>query len=160
MVSARLVFSKLKICTFGLRRKRTCHVNRWVGFFSDSRARHITFDFTSGVKGIFRGLADGKYIFPCMFSVHVFSGPDSSPAHTKSLHLSYVCLNTATTGFTGFANLKKLTVHKVTEANIELLHKSVLYGDNLDYICTKLPAALPHVQKLSITSTLYIYDES
>lgn len=48
---------------------------------------------------------------------------------------------------------------KVMEANIKLLHKSVLYGDNLDYICTELPAALPHVQKLSITSTLCIYDE-
>uniref|UniRef100_A0A0D9YYX9 F-box domain-containing protein n=1 Tax=Oryza glumipatula TaxID=40148 RepID=A0A0D9YYX9_9ORYZ len=195
------------VVKFGLRRKHTCHVNRWVGFCSKSRARHITFDFTPGVKGIFRGLADEKYIF----HLHVFSVPDRSPAHIKSLHLSYVWLNTATTGFTGFANLKKLTLHKVSflndfqhlmlsectalewlsiscssfteltlckplrrlrylslhycymekvmEANIKLLHKSVLYGDNLDYICTELPAALPHVQKLSITSTLCIYDE-
>uniref|UniRef100_A0A0E0P0M4 F-box domain-containing protein n=1 Tax=Oryza rufipogon TaxID=4529 RepID=A0A0E0P0M4_ORYRU len=222
------------VVKFGLRRKHTCHVNRWVGFCSKLRARHITFDFTPGVKGIFRGLADEKYIF----HLHVFSVPDRSPAHIKSLHLSYVWLNTATTGFTGFANLKKLTLHKVSflndfqhlmlsectalewlsiscssfteltlckplrrlrylslhycymekveleapnltsvdltnrpiplalseslkvmEANIKLLHKSVLYGDNLDYICTELPAALPHVQKLSITSTLCIYDE-
>uniref|UniRef100_A0A0D3FN72 At1g61320/AtMIF1 LRR domain-containing protein n=1 Tax=Oryza barthii TaxID=65489 RepID=A0A0D3FN72_9ORYZ len=211
--------------------KHTCHVDvdvdGWVRFCAASRARRIAFDFTPGAKNIFKGLPDDKYIFP----LHVFSGPDSSPSHVRSLNLAYVCLNTTTTGFAGFANLKKLTLHKVlflimlpectalewlsiiccsyTEltlckpllrlrylclhyCNLEkieleapnltsfdlinrpiplalsespkvmkfkLLHKSVRYGDNLDYICTELPAALPGVQKLSITSTLYIYDE-
>uniref|UniRef100_A0A0D9ZCE3 At1g61320/AtMIF1 LRR domain-containing protein n=1 Tax=Oryza glumipatula TaxID=40148 RepID=A0A0D9ZCE3_9ORYZ len=219
------------VVKFGLRRKHTCHVDvdvdGWVRFCAASRARRIAFDFTPGAKNIFKGLPDDKYIFP----LHVFSGPDSSPSHVRSLNLAYVCLNTTTTGFAGFANLKKLTLHKVlflimlpectalewlsiiccsyTEltlckpllrlrylclhyCNLEkieleapnltsfdlinrpiplalsespkvmkfkLLHKSVRYGDNLDYICTELPAALPGVQKLSITSTLYIYDE-
>nr|ACN85308.1 unknown [Oryza ridleyi] len=218
------------VVKFGLRRKHTCHVDRWVRLCATSRAKHINFDFTPGVKGIFRGLADDKYIFP----LGVFSGPDSSPSNIKSLHLGYVCLNAATSGSAGFANLKKLTLHKVSflsdfncfvlsectalewlsiscssftelalckplrrlrylclhycylkkieleapnltsfdltnlpipfalsesmkvvEANIKLLP----FGDNLDYIYTELPAALPHLQKLSITSTLHIYDE-
>ncbi|KAF0921942.1 hypothetical protein E2562_020550, partial [Oryza meyeriana var. granulata] len=223
------------VVKFGLRRKHTCHVDRWVRFCSESGAKHITFDFTLGVKkGSFSGFADEKYIFP----LHVFSGPDSSPAHIKSLHLGYVCLSTATTGFAGFANLKKLTLYKISflsdfqclmlpectalewlsisrssvtnltfceplrrlhylclhycyldkieleapnltsfdltnwpisfalseslklmEANIELLNNRTPYGDNLDYIYTELPATLPHVQKLSITSKLYIYDK-
>uniref|UniRef100_A0A0E0GSQ0 At1g61320/AtMIF1 LRR domain-containing protein n=1 Tax=Oryza nivara TaxID=4536 RepID=A0A0E0GSQ0_ORYNI len=217
------------VVKFGLRRKHTCHVDvdvdGWVRFCAASRARHIAFDFTPGAKNIFKGLPDDKYIFP----LHVFSGPDSSPSHVRSLNLAYVCLNTTTTGFAGFANLKKLTLHKVlflimlpectalewlsiiccsyTEltlckpllrlrylclhyCNLEkieleapnltsfdlinrpiplalsespkvmkfkLLHKSVRYGDNLDYICTELPAVLPGVQKLSITSdTLHL----
>ncbi|OEL33115.1 hypothetical protein BAE44_0005866, partial [Dichanthelium oligosanthes] len=97
------------VVKFGLRRKHTCHVNRWVRFCAASRARHITLDFTPGAKDIACGLADDKYIFP----LHVSNGPDSSPVHIKSLHLGYVCLYT-TTGFNAFANLKKLTLHKVS----------------------------------------------
>ncbi|CAO1948427.1 unnamed protein product [Urochloa humidicola] len=93
------------VVKFGLRRKHTYHVNRWVRFCAASRARHITFDFTPGA----RGLADDKYIFP----LHIFSGPDNSPVNAKSLHLGYVCLHT-TTGLTVFTNLKKLTLHKVS----------------------------------------------
>ncbi|BAF12979.2 Os03g0712600 [Oryza sativa Japonica Group] len=100
------------VVKFGLRRKHTCHVDvdvdGWVRFCAASRARHIAFDFTPGAKNIFKGLPDDKYIFP----LHVFSGPDSSPSHVRSLNLAYVCLNTTTTGFAGFANLKKLTLHK------------------------------------------------
>uniref|UniRef100_A0A0E0D5L1 At1g61320/AtMIF1 LRR domain-containing protein n=1 Tax=Oryza meridionalis TaxID=40149 RepID=A0A0E0D5L1_9ORYZ len=212
------------VVKFRLPRKHTCHVDvdvdGWVRFCAASRARHIAFDFTPEAKNIFKGLPDDKYIFPLHW-------PGQLP---------YVCLNTTTTGFAGFANLKKLTLHKVSflsdsqflmlpectalewlsisccsytdltlckpllrlrylclhycylekielEApnltsfdlinrpiplalseslkvmNFKLLHKSERYGDNLDYICTELPAALPGVQKLSITSTLYIYDE-
>uniref|UniRef100_I1PEZ2 FBD domain-containing protein n=1 Tax=Oryza glaberrima TaxID=4538 RepID=I1PEZ2_ORYGL len=100
------------VVKFGLRRKHTCHVDvdvdGWVRFCAASRARRIAFDFTPGAKNIFKGLPDDKYIFP----LHVFSGPDSSPSHVRSLNLAYVCLNTTTTGFAGFANLKKLTLHK------------------------------------------------
>uniref|UniRef100_A0A0E0P0E0 At1g61320/AtMIF1 LRR domain-containing protein n=1 Tax=Oryza rufipogon TaxID=4529 RepID=A0A0E0P0E0_ORYRU len=216
------------VVKFGLRRKHTCHVDvdvdGWVRFCAASRARHIAFDFTPGAKNIFKGLPDDKYIFP----LHVFSGPDSSPSHVRSLNLAYVCLNTTTTGFAGFANLKKLTLHKVlflimlpectalewlsiiccsyTEltlckpllrlrylclhyCNLEkieleapnltsfdlinrpiplalsespkvmkfkLLHKSVRYGDNLDYICTELPAVLPGLKRFAKTSVRFI----
>ncbi|KAL6614799.1 hypothetical protein ACP70R_037069 [Stipagrostis hirtigluma subsp. patula] len=222
------------VVKFGLRRKHTSHVNRWINFCFTSRAQHVTIDFAPGVKGIRQGLADSKYIFP----LNVFSDPDCSSTHIKSLHLGYVCLNTNTADFVGFTNLKKLTLHKISffgelqglmlpectalewlniscsslpclttcqplqrlqylrlhycnlekieleapnltsldlsnrpipfalggslkvvEANIKLLNTTSPYGDNLDYIYTELPAALHHVQKLTITSDLYIFDE-
>ncbi|CAO2165808.1 unnamed protein product [Urochloa humidicola] len=48
---------------------------------------------------------------------------------------------------------------KLMEVRIKLLDKGTPYGDNLDCIYTELPAALPHVQKLHVTSQLYIYDQ-
>ncbi|PUZ57470.1 hypothetical protein GQ55_5G434000 [Panicum hallii var. hallii] len=102
------------VIKFGLRRKHTCHVNRWIRFCSASRARHITIDFTPGVKGFAMGfamgLANSKYIFP----LNVFSGPDGSSTHVRFLHLGYVCLDTTSSGFMAFANLKKLTLHKIS----------------------------------------------
>ncbi|KAL6614803.1 hypothetical protein ACP70R_037073 [Stipagrostis hirtigluma subsp. patula] len=162
------------------------------------------------------------YIFP----LNVFSDPDCSATHIKSLHLGYVCLNTDTADFVGFTNLTKLTLRKISffgklqglilpegtalewlnisyssltslttcqppqrlqylrlhychcndlanwpipfalggplkvvEANNKLLNTSSPYGDNLDYIYIELPATLHHVQKLTITSDLYIFDE-
>ncbi|CAO2165805.1 unnamed protein product [Urochloa humidicola] len=222
------------VIKFGMRRKHTSHVNRWICFCSASRARHITINFTPGVKDFAMGLANSKYIFP----LNVFSGPDGSSTHVRSLHLGYVCLDTTSAAFMAFANLKKLTLNKISflgglqclmlpecnslewlsisfcslpvlstckplqrlrcvhlhycclkkieleapnltsfdltnppipfvlggslnvmEANIKLLSKDIPDGDNLDYIYTELPAALSHVHKISITSTLYIYDE-
>ncbi|TVT96953.1 hypothetical protein EJB05_57807 [Eragrostis curvula] len=222
------------VVKFGMRRKHSCLVDRWIQFCAAAKARHITLDFTPGMAGLAKGSPDDKYIFP----MHVFSGADRSSAHLKSLYLGYVCLHTASAGFTGFANLKKLTLHNVSvtgdlqclmlpecavlewlsitcctlpvltvcqplnrlrylrcnrcslekielqapnlatfdltnrpisfalggsprmvEATIYLLYNGMPNGDNLDYIYTKLPAALPHVQKLSITSRLSIYDE-
>lgn len=52
------------VIKFGLRRKHTRHVNRWIRFCSVSRARHITINFTPGVKDFFMGPANSKYIFP------------------------------------------------------------------------------------------------
>lgn len=98
------------VVKFGLRRKHACHVNRWIRFCSMSRARHITINFTPGVRGFAIGPADSKYIFP----LNVFNGPDGCSTHVQSLHLGYVCLDTTSAGFMAFANLKKLTLHKVS----------------------------------------------
>jgi hypothetical protein len=98
------------VVKFGLRRKHTYHVNRWIRFCSASRARHITINFTPGVKDFAMGLANSKYIFP----LNVFSGPDGSSTHVRFLHLGYVCLDTTSSGFMAFANLKKLTLHKIS----------------------------------------------
>ncbi|ONM12444.1 F-box/FBD/LRR-repeat protein At1g13570 isoform X1 [Zea mays] len=98
------------VIKFGLRRKHTRHVNRWIRFCSVSRARHITINFTPGVKDFFMGPANSKYIFP----LNVFSGPEGSSTHVRTLHLGYVCLDTTSSDFMIFANLKKLTLHKIS----------------------------------------------
>uniref|UniRef100_A0A0A9CPW2 F-box domain-containing protein n=1 Tax=Arundo donax TaxID=35708 RepID=A0A0A9CPW2_ARUDO len=92
------------VVKFGLRKRHTHHINRWVNFSAASRTKHVVLDLCPGVKGSTD--TDDRYSFP----LDVFNA--SGGSCVKYLRLGFVSL-TLPSDFCGFKNLKKLSLHKV-----------------------------------------------
>ncbi|KAL6651757.1 hypothetical protein ACP70R_010682 [Stipagrostis hirtigluma subsp. patula] len=89
---------------FPLRKRHSHHINRWVKFSAASRTKHIVLDLCPGPKG--SSHTDDMHSFP----LDIFNA--SGGSFVKYLRLGFVILNLPS-GFCGFKNLKKLTIHEV-----------------------------------------------
>lgn len=105
-VLRQLRSSSLQKCVikFGLRKRHTYHIDRWVHFGAASKAKHIVFDLSPGPKGSTD--TDGLYTFP----VDIFNA--SGGSYVRSLHLGFVLLAPPSDSC-GFKSLKKLSLHNV-----------------------------------------------
>ncbi|TVU16663.1 hypothetical protein EJB05_40238 [Eragrostis curvula] len=92
------------VIKFGLRKRHTRHIDRWIHFSAASKSKHLVLDLSPGPKG--SRDTDDIYIFP----VEIFDA--SGGSYVKSLHLGFVLL-ASPSDFCGFKNLKKLSLHNV-----------------------------------------------
>ncbi|TVU16658.1 hypothetical protein EJB05_40233, partial [Eragrostis curvula] len=108
------------VIKFGLRKRHTRHIDRWIRFSAASKTKHIVLDFSPGRKGSTDTVSDGLYSFP----LDIFNASGGS-------YIMPIVLGEPI---------------KISEATINFISSS----DCFDYVFSELVKTFSHVQSLSI----------